>query len=179
MHSITYICLKLSLPKSQIDAAAVAALLLMLLRCWCCCSCCGELTAAQDVATLAWSGLLQLLPAMYIIFIYNKSASLVLVGSSHKRQKCRQIFIVDADFSFLFFWAIGWFLFIIYIYIYVEHRVNYMQRVKMKREFSFGFFFIWWQYFFFVCCLFNCVMLFVVVLLHLFCCCWKLHFVLL
>lgn len=152
VHSITYICLKLSLPKSQIDAAAVAALLLMLLRCWCCCSCCGELTAAQDVATLAWSGLLQLLPAMYIIFIYNKSASLVLLGSSHKRQKCRQIFIVDADFSFLFFFGllVGFYLLYIYIYICGAQSKLYAARENEARIF-FRVFFLFGGNIFFLC----------------------------
>jgi len=39
-------------------------------------------------------------------------------------------------FHFLFFlgyWLV--FIYYRYIYIYVEHRVNNMQRVKMKREF--------------------------------------------
>lgn len=116
------------------------------------------------MATLAWSGLLQLLPAMYIIFIYNKSASLVLVGSSHKRQKCRQIFIVDADFSFLFFWAIGWFLFIIYIYIYIcgAQSKLYAARENEAR--------IFFRVFFYLVAIFFFCMLFVQ-LCNAFCCC--------
>jgi len=112
-----------------------AELLLLLRRC-CGCWCGAGLTAAQEVATLARSGLLQLLPAMYIICIYNKSASLVLVGSSHKRQNAGRFLLLMRIFHFLFFlgyWLV--FIYYRYIYIYVEHRVNNMQRVKMKREF--------------------------------------------
>lgn len=142
MHSITYIFLKLSLPKSQIDAAdnAVAAAAVADADAVAAAAAAAllrrrrsrrshrrslgqrveQFTGSSSKSRVAtWSGMLQqLLPVMlYIIFIYNKNSSLVLVGSSHKRQKMQENFLFLWRifhlflFNFLllcFVWAIGW-----------------------------------------------------------------------
>lgn len=95
---------------------------------------------------------------LYIIFIYNKNSSLVLVGSSHKRQKMQANFLlflwrIFHLFLFNFFvvvFCLGYWLavFICCGFIYVEHGVNNMQRVKMKRDFPFGLYIFFYHLFF-------------------------------
>lgn len=127
MHSITYIFLKLSLPKSQIDAAdnAVAAAAVADADAVAAAAAAAllrrrrsrrshrrslgqrveQFTGSSSKSRVAtWSGMLQqLLPVMlYIIFIYNKNSSRFGGQLTQKAKNAGEFFIFVADFSFIF-----------------------------------------------------------------------------